>query len=331
MKILITGADGFIGSHMTEKLTKLGHQVTALSYYNSFNSIGNLIYLDKKILKSLEIIHGDLRDISLIENLIKGKDFVFNLAALIGIPYSFKAYHSYLDTNIKGTLNILSAIKKYPSTYLIHTSTSEVYGSAQYTPIDEKHPLVAQSPYAASKISADQFVESFNRSFDIGTCTIRPFNTFGPRQSSRAIIPTAINQIIKRPKKIFFGNLNTVRDLTYIDDTINAFCLCLKNAKKINGKTINLGTGKGYLIKDIINKIIKLEKSKSKIIIKKDRIRPNNSEVQKLISSNYLAKNLLKWKPKYVNPKFFDKALISTIEWFKKNGNQSEDSSRYII
>jgi dTDP-D-glucose 4,6-dehydratase len=176
---------------------------------------------------------------------------------------------------------------------LIHTSTSEVYGSAQYVPIDEKHPLVAQSPYAASKIAADQFVGSFNKSFGIGSCIIRPFNTFGPRQSLRAIIPTAINQIIKKPKKIFFGNLNTVRDLTYIVDTINAFCLCLKTKNKINGETINLGIGKGYLIKDVINRIIKIEKSKSKIIISKNRFRPNSSEVEKLISSNNNAKNYL--------------------------------------
>tara|TARA_B100001027_G_scaffold216907_1_gene195034 strand:- start:2062 stop:3054 length:993 start_codon:yes stop_codon:yes gene_type:complete len=330
MKILITGADGFIGSHLTEKLAKLGHKITALCYYNSFNSIGNLVYLDKKVLKGIEIIHGDLRDISLVENLIKGKDFVFNLAALIGIPYSFKAYHSYLDTNIKGTLNILTAIKKYSSTFLIHTSTSEVYGSAQYTPIDENHPLVAQSPYAATKIAADQLVGSFNKSFGIKTCIIRPFNTFGPRQSSRAIIPTAITQIIKKPKKLFFGNLNTVRDLTYIEDTINAFCLCLKN-NKINGQIINLGTGKGYIINNVINRIIKIENSKSNIIIKKNRIRPNNSEVQKLISSNNLAKNLLKWRPKYSNSKFFDEALTKTIEWFKRNRNKSEDHSRYII
>lgn len=331
MKILVTGADGFIGSHLTEKLAKLGHKVTALCYYNSFNSIGNLIYLDKKVLKRIEIIHGDLRDISLVENLIKGKDFVFNLAALIGIPYSFKAYHSYLDTNIKGTLNILTAIKKYPSTYLIHTSTSEVYGSAQYTPINENHPLVAHSPYAASKIAADQLVVSFNKSFGIESCIIRPFNTFGPRQSSRAIIPTAINQIIKKPNKIFFGNLNTIRDLTYIDDTIDAFCLCLKTRNRINGEIINLGTGKGHLIKDVINRIIKLEKSNSKIIISKDRVRPNSSEVEKLISSNKTAKKLLKWTPKYKNSKDFNKALFETIEWFKKNRRQSEDSSKYII
>ena len=331
MRILVTGADGFIGSHLTEKLSKLGYQVTALCYYNSFNSIGNLAYLEKKTLQRIEIIHGDLRDNSFIENLIKGKDFVFNLAALIGIPYSFKAYNSYLETNIKGTLNILTGIKKYPSTFLIHTSTSEVYGSAQYIPMDEKHPLVAQSPYAASKIAADQFVGSFNKSFGIGSCIIRPFNTFGPRQSSRAIIPTAINQIIKKPKKIFFGNLNTVRDLTYIDDTINAYCLCLKNKNRINGETINLGIGKGYFIKDVINRIIKLEKSSSKIIISKDRIRPNSSEVDKLISSNNTAKKLLKWIPKYKNSKDFNKALFETIEWFKKNSNQSEDNTKYII
>tara|TARA_A100000164_G_C21899201_1_gene769609 strand:+ start:834 stop:1829 length:996 start_codon:yes stop_codon:yes gene_type:complete len=331
MKILVTGADGFIGSHLVEKLVKKNHKVTALCYYNSFNSIGNLNFLEKKMLKKIDIKHGDVRDHAFIEDLIVGKDFIFNLAALIGIPYSYSAYNSYLDTNIQGILNILNVLKKNPKPFLVHTSTSEVYGSAQYTPIDEKHPLVAQSPYAATKIAADKLVESFNKSFSINSCIIRPFNTFGPRQSSRAVIPTAINQIVNLQKHIYFGKIDTIRDLTYIDDTIDAFCLCLKKKSKINGKTINLGVGKGYVIKKVINRILELEKSKSKIIIQEARIRPDQSEVLKLISKNYLAKKLLNWTPRYSNSKNFDLALIKTIKWFKENNNNDSNFSKYII
>jgi NAD dependent epimerase/dehydratase len=331
MKILVTGADGFIGSHLVEKLVKIGYDVTALCYYNSFSSIGNLIYLDKKILKKVKIKHGDIRDKDFIEKLVKGKDFVFNLAALIGIPYSYDAYDSYLDTNIKGTLNLLSAIKKNPKIFFVHTSTSEVYGSAQYVPIDENHPQVAQSPYAATKIAADQLVVSFLKSFNIKACIVRPFNTFGPRQSLRAIIPTAINQIIDKPKNIFFGNLNTYRDLTYIEDTIDAFCLCIKNKDRIIGSILNLGVGKCYLIKDVIKKIMKLESSKSNIVIKEIRIRPKKSEVEKLVSSNVRARKLIKWKPKYSSQKSFDEALKKTINWFKENKNHSANADKYII
>ena len=331
MKILVTGADGFIGSHLVEKLIKIGHDVTALCYYNSFSSIGNLIYLDKKILKKVKIKHGDIRDKDFIEKLVKGKDYVFNLAALIGIPYSYDAYDSYLDTNIKGTLNLLSAIKKNPKIFFVHTSTSEVYGSAQYVPIDENHPQVAQSPYAATKIAADQLVVSFLKSFNIKGCIVRPFNTFGPRQSLRAIIPTAINQIINKPKNIDFGNLNTYRDLTYIEDTIDAFCLCIKNKDRIIGSIFNLGVGKCYLIKDVIKKIMRIESSKSNIVIKENRIRPKKSEVKKLVSSNIRAKKLINWKPKYSSQKRFDEALKKTINWFKENKNHSSNVDKYFI
>lgn len=330
MKILITGSDGFIGSNLSEKLILEGHEITALCQYNSQGSIGNLEFINQKAKKNINIIHGDIRDKDLIGKIIRKQDVVIHLAALVGIPYSYEAYQSYIDTNISGTLNILSAIKKNSHTFLIHTSTSEVYGSAQFIPIKENHPLNAQSPYAATKIASDQLVNSFGKSFNLNTCIIRPFNTFGPGQSPRAIIPTVIIQALAKRKKIFLGNLNTVRDLTYVEDTIEAFALCLKKLKKINGETINLGTGKGFVIRDVVKRILKITNSSSKIVIQKKRIRPNKSEVLNLISSNLKAKKILKWYPQ--NTKFnFDLTLLKTINWYKENKNFYEISSKYKI
>ena len=331
MKILVTGADGFIGSHLTEKLITEGYNVTALCQYNSFNSIGNLKYIDKKKLRSVEIIFGDIRDKNFVEKNLKNKRFIFHLAALIGIPHSYESYYSYLDTNVLGTLNILDSVRKNGS-FLIHTSTSEVYGSAQYFPMDEKHPLNAQSPYAATKIAADQLAMSFQRSYDLPITIIRPFNTFGPRQSNRAIIPTIINQSMLGSKFITLGNLNTTRDLTYVLDTVQGFELCIKNSNKIIGDVINLGSAYDISVKNLANKILKILKSNSKIKIDKNRIRPLKSEVSKLLSSNNLAKKKLNWKPKFSGRNKLDIGLTKTIQWFIKfNQKDSINPKNYII
>jgi NAD dependent epimerase/dehydratase len=331
MKILVTGSDGFIGSNLVNKLVNKGHNITALCQYNSLGLIGNLDFLEKKIKDGINIIHGDIRDKDFIEKIVKKHDVIFHLAALVGIPYSYHSYYSYVDTNVLGTLNILSAMKKNLNSYLIHTSTSEVYGSAQYVPIDENHPLAAQSPYAATKISADQIVNSFTKSFSLNSCIIRPFNTFGPGQSPRAIIPTVIIQSLSKNKKIFLGNLNTIRDLTFVDDTVEGFYLCLKKLKKINGETINLGAGKGYLIKDIVKKIIKITNSSSEIVIQNERIRPKNSEVIKLISCNSKAKKIIGWKPIYVSSKNFEIALKKTVSWYDENKIFYSNSKKYNV
>ena len=279
MRIFITGADGFIGSHLTEKLIDLNFDVKALSYYNSFNNIGWLKNINEKKLKKLKIVSGDIRDFNFIHNETKNIDVIFHLASLIGIPYSYLSPRSYVDTNVIGTLNILEATKQNKISKLIHTSTSEVYGTANYVPIDENHPLSAQSPYSASKISADSLAFSYFSSFNLPVTILRPFNTFGPRQSNRAIIPTIITQIANFRKKIKLGNLTTTRDYTYIDDTVMGFVNCI-SSKDINGKTINLGTENEYsgeqvlkiisnLMKIIhlINKIIKgLDQSKVRCI-----------------------------------------------------------------
>ena len=267
MKVLITGSEGFIGSHLTELLVKSGYKVTALSLYNSFNNIGWLKNIDKKIFKKIKILNGDIRDNNLVDDIVKNKDVVINLAALIGIPYSYRSVESYVDTNVKGTMNLLNSAKKFRIKF-IQTSTSEVYGTAKYIPIDEKHPLSSQSPYAASKIAADQLCLSFFHSYKTPVTILRPFNTFGPRQSLRAVIPTIISQCLFNDGVIKIGNINTTRDFVYINDTVNAFKLAIKN-KNILGEVTNIGNNFEISIKDIIKIVSEITnkkiKSKSKI------------------------------------------------------------------
>ena len=249
-KILITGADGFIGSHLTEQLVVRGFDVRAFVYYNSQNSWGWLDDTEKKIKSQIEVVAGDIRDYECVNSAMQGCDYIFNLASLIGIPYSYKSPSSYIDTNIKGIMNIMNAAKDKSITKIIHTSTSEVYGSAKTVPMTEKHQLSAQSPYAASKIGADQLAISYNKSFNLPISILRPFNTFGPRQSLRAIIPTIITQFLDdRLKKIKIGNVNVTRDFNYIDDTVDAFISTIK-AKNIIGEVINIGTGRETSIKE---------------------------------------------------------------------------------
>jgi NAD dependent epimerase/dehydratase len=320
MKILVTGADGFIGSHLTERLLELGHKVYALSYYNSFGYIGWLQNL--KINKNLTIIRGDIRDYEFIEHHLKKVDVVFHLAALISIPHSYRSFNSYIETNINGTSNILAASKKMNIKKIIITSTSEVYGSAKKVPMTEDHPLSAQSPYAATKIAADQISLSFFKSFNLPVTVVRPFNTFGARQSTRAIIPTIITQLFSNGTYIKLGNINTLRDFTYISDTVNGFISVL-NSKKIEGEVINVSSGFEISIKNLLTEISKIIGKKKKIIIEKKRVRPAKSEVTRLLGSNSKALKLLKWKPKVKNLSSFRMALKETISWYKKGENLS--------
>tara|TARA_B100000965_G_scaffold164206_1_gene136689 strand:+ start:4060 stop:5046 length:987 start_codon:yes stop_codon:yes gene_type:complete len=323
MKVLITGADGFLGSHLTEKLISTGHQVTALSYYNSFGFIGWL--KDIKKTNRLKIVHGDVKDYNFIDSIVKGHEIVFHLAALISIPYSYKSFSSFLDTNVIGTSNILTAGKKNKVKKIIITSTSEVYGSAQYVPIDEKHPLNAQSPYAASKIAADQLSMSFCKSFDLPVVIIRPFNTFGPRQSTRAIIPTVITQALQG-KNIKLGNIKTIRDFTYYKDTIEGFIRCMKR-KNVIGETINIASGYEIEIRKMIDLIFQKIKPETNILIEKKRIRPIKSEVNRLWGCNKKAKKLLNWKPYYTGATGFKKAIYETIEWYENPKNLKKFNS----
>lgn len=309
-KILITGSSGFIGSHLTELFIEKGYDVIAYDRYNTENSYGWLN--DSKYKKYIEFVLGDIRDYDSIFKSMKKAKQCIHLAALIGIPYSYISPIAYLKTNVEGTYNVLESAKNLNYEEIMTTSTSEVYGSAQYTPIDENHPLNAQSPYAASKIAADQLTKSYNMSFNLPTKIIRPFNVFGPRQSMRAVIPTIINQIIKNKGKVQLGNLHTKRDYTYVNDTCEGIYK-IHRSKKTFGKIINIGYRKNYSIKEIFNKINKIMKSNSTIEVKKKRIRPQKSEVDNLLCDNRVLKNLTNWTIK----NNFDQSLVHTIDWYK--------------
>ncbi len=319
MKILITGAEGFIGSHLVEKLVSKGHDVTAFVLYNSFNFYGWLEQINKKVLKKIRIITGDIRDFQSISAAMKNKDAVINLAALIAIPYSYKTARSYIDTNIIGTQNILEAAKFMKIKKILHTSTSEVYGTAKFVPITEKHPINSQSPYAATKASADQLALSYYYSFNLPITILRPFNTFGPRQSMRAVIPTIIGQVLNS-NKINIGNLKPTRDFTFVTDTAEAFSKALAS-KNTNGEIINIGSNFEISIKEIIQMVALV--TNRKVTINKDfnRIRPKSSEVDRLICSNKKAKKILKWKPSYNGKSGFKRALEETIDWFSRKEN----------
>ena len=332
MKIFVTGSEGFIGSHLVEKLVKKGHEVKALVMYNFRNSDGWLEDLDINVKKNIEIFKGDIKDFDLIKRQTKRCDAIIHLAALIGIPYSYYSPRSYIDTNVVGTFNILQAAKDNKISKIINTSTSEVYGSAKKIPITEKHPLQAQSPYSASKIAADQIAMSFYNSYNLPLIILRPFNTFGPRQSERAIIPTIIKQILNSKKNtITLGNIFPTRDFNYIDDICDGYAAALK-AKNIFGQTINLGTGYEISIKDTATLISFL--MKSKILIKNvdERTRPKKSEVSRLCSSNKKAIKLLDWKPRFAGKSGLKKGLIKTIKWYVENNyTQRAKKNKYVI
>lgn len=327
-KILVTGSEGFIGSHLVEKLVLQNFNVKCLVLYNSFNNIGNLSYLNEKLIKNCEIVFGDVRDQEQMNKILKGCDVLINLAALIGIPYSYRAVKSYIDINVVGTYNLLQSSLNNNVEKIIHTSTSEVYGTAQFVPITEEHPKIAQSPYAASKISADSLVTSFHKSFGLNSLIIRPFNTFGPRQSNRAIIPTIITQFMTE-NKLNLGNLKPKRDFTYVEDTVQAFINAVKLNKKYKGEILNLGTGKSSSVFDLSKNISKLLNKKLIIKRNKERLRPNKSEVFNLVASNLKAKKFLNWSPKYTGKIGFENALRLTIDFFKDHKQSKNNKFIY--
>jgi dTDP-glucose 4,6-dehydratase len=319
-KILVTGADGFIGSHLVEELVLRGYNVRAFTLYNSFNSWGWLDQLPNEIKSKLDVCAGDIRDPFGVKDAMRGCDIVLNLAALIAIPYSYKSPDTFIDTNIKGALNVVQAARELKLEKVIQTSTSEVYGTALFTPITEEHPLQGQSPYSASKIGADHIAMSFFHAFETPVCIIRPFNTFGPRQSARAIIPTVITQIAQETKKIKVGALDPTRDFNYIKDIVAGFIASIKSEKCV-GETINLGTGSEFSIKETIQIISEVMNISVEIEQDQERIRPKTSEVERLLACNKKAEKLLGWKPEYVGLEGFKKALKETSVWFLKPEN----------
>lgn len=313
-KILITGADGFIGSHLVEKMLEENYEVKAFVYYNSFNSWGWIDTFPKQVVKNIEIFSGDIRDPYSVRNAIKDVSSIMHLAALIAIPYSYYAPDAYVDTNIKGTLNILNAAREMGNKRILVTSTSEVYGTAQYVPIDEEHPFQGQSPYSATKIAADRMAESFYRSFELPVSIVRPFNTFGPRQSARAVIPTIIMQLLSGKNEIELGDLTPTRDFNYVKDIASGFFEILKSDKTI-GEEINIATNKEISIGDLAKELIRQINPDVKIIQDKKRLRPKNSEVERLIGNNDKIISLTEWKQNYS----FEQGLTETIEWMKQN------------
>lgn len=295
-KILITGSGGFIGSHLTEECINRGYKVKAFVHYNSFNSRGWLEY--SKVIKKAEVIAGDIRDYDAVSNAMKGVDTVLHLAALIGIPYSYVSPLAYIRTNVEGTYNVLESARRQNVSNIVITSTSETYGTAQYVPIDESHPVVGQSPYSASKIAADQLALSYHRSFNLPVKIVRPFNTFGPRQSARAIIPTIITQILSGRKEIQLGNLAPTRDFTFVKDTVKGF-LAIAQSEKLIGEATNIGTHQEVSIGDLVRLIGTLMQEKVNIISDRQRVRPGLSEVERLVCNNKKMIKATGWKPEY--------------------------------
>jgi dTDP-glucose 4,6-dehydratase len=308
-QVLVTGAGGFIASHLVERLVSDGAQVRAFVRYNSRNDVGMLRLISPEVFSQLEIVRGDLRDVEAVRRAVRGMDTVFHLGALIAIPYSYVNPREVIDVNIMGTLNVLMAARDFGVRRVVHTSTSEVYGTAQYTPIDEMHPLQGQSPYSASKIGADKIAESFYRSFEVPVVTLRPFNTYGPRQSTRAVIPTIVTQALTRDE-VKLGSLDPSRDFTFVKDTANGF-ICVAEAENILGQEINLGNDNTIRIGDLVDRIFSIIGKTPKVVTDSQRIRPGKSEVMKLWASNQKAKEMLGWEPRIS----LDEGLRLTIEW----------------
>ena len=313
-KVLVTGADGFIGSHLVEELLKEGYDVRAFVLYNSFNTWGWLDTFPKETLDKIDVFTGDVRDPNAVRKAMEGMDAVLHLAALIAIPYSYYAPDAYVDTNIKGTLNVLQAARDLGTERVLVTSTSEVYGTAQYVPIDEKHPYQGQSPYSATKIGADRLAESFYRSFNLPVTIVRPFNTFGPRQSARAVIPTIITQLLSGKKEIKLGSLEPTRDFKYVKDTARGFIEIMKSDRTI-GEEINIATQKEISIGELAEELIRQINPDAKIVCDNQRLRPKKSEVERLLGNNEKIKRLTEWKPLYT----FEEGLAETIEFLKGN------------
>lgn len=319
-RILITGADGFIGSHLTEELIRRGYDVKAFVYYNSFNSWGWLDQTSPEIKRNIDVFAGDIRDPYGVKEAMKGCTHVLNLAALIAIPYSYHSPDTYVDTNIKGTLNIVQAARELGIEKVVHTSTSEVYGTAKYVPIDENHPLQGQSPYSATKIAADQMALSFYKSFDTPVSIIRPFNTYGPRQSARAVIPTIIGQLASGKTTIKLGAISPTRDFNYVKDTVNGF-ISVMNSDVSNGEVINIGSNYEVSIGETAEMIAGIMNVNLMIETDEQRLRPDKSEVERLWADNQKAKELLGWAPDYGGKEGFRRGLEETIVWFTNPQN----------
>lgn len=330
-KILVTGADGFIGSHLVELLIKKGFKVKAFCFYNSLGSWGWLDVLEKDVKEQIEVVMGDIRDFQTVRNAMQDCDKTYHLAALIAIPYSYIAPSSYISTNIQGTLNVVQAAKELEISRVIHTSTSETYGTAQYVPIDEKHPQVGQSPYAASKIGADQIALSYWKSFKTPVSIIRPFNTYGPRQSSRAVIPTIISQIASGKKIIKLGATTPTRDFNFVLDTCRAFLSVGNNTNTI-GKTLNASSNFEISIGDTVKLIAEVMNSNVEVVKDKDRMRPETSEVNRLYGDNKYIKSITNWEPQFDGINGFKRGLEITSKWFSDPNNLSKyKSNSYII
>ena len=319
-KVLITGADGFIGSHLVEALVRLGHKVRAFVLYNSFNSWGWLDKCADDVKGSFEVFSGDIRDPHGVNEAMKGCDAVLHLAALIAIPYSYHSPDTYVDTNIKGTLNVLQAARDLGVKRVIHTSTSEVYGTAQFVPITELHPLQGQSPYSATKIAADQLAYSFFASFNLPVTIVRPFNTYGPRQSARAVIPTIISQIANGQRQIKLGATSPTRDFNYVKDTVDGFIAALDSSQGL-GEVFNIGSNFEISVGDTVKLIAEVMNVNIQVLSDEVRIRPINSEVERLWADNSKALKVFDWKPAYAGREGFKKGLIETVHWFQNSNN----------
>lgn len=320
MRVLITGADGFIGSHLTERLLACGHQVRAFVLYNSFNSWGWLDRLEPAVRSRLDVFAGDIRDPHGVKAAMSGCEAVLHLAALIAIPYSYHSPDTYIDTNVKGTLNVLQAAREIGVRRLIHTSTSEVYGTARFVPITEEHPLQGQSPYSASKIAADQLAYSFHASFNLPVVIVRPFNTYGPRQSARAVIPTIITQIASGKRAIKLGAVTPTRDFNYVKDTVAGFISALESDSGL-GEVINLGSNYEISIGETAQLIAEVMNEKIEIITDENRFRPENSEVERLWADNAKAARMIDWRPEYGGREGFKRGLLETADWFRRPEN----------
>lgn len=329
-KVLVTGADGFIGSHLTEALLAAGAEVRAFTFYNALGSRGWLDQVSPELSGGLEVVAGDIRDAATVRSAVKGCDTVLHLAALIAIPYSYQAPDSYLETNVRGTLNVLQAAREFDVRKVVHTSTSEVYGSACYVPIDEAHPLQGQSPYSASKIAADQFALSFYRSFELPVAVIRPFNTYGPRQSARAVIPTVITQIAAGKRVIKLGALSPTRDFNFVADTVAGF-IAVAQADASVGEVINIGSNFEVSIGETARLIAEVMNASVDVTCDAERLRPKGSEVQRLWADRQKAERLLGWRPLYGGVEGFKRGLAETAAWFTGDNLETYRADVYTI
>ena len=319
-KVLVTGADGFIGSHLTEALVRAGYDVRAFVFYNSFNSWGWLDQSPADIKSSIDVFAGDIRDPHGVHSAMTDCDAVLHLAALIAIPYSYHSADTYVDTNIKGTLNVLQAARTLNTERVIHTSTSEVYGTARFVPITEEHPLQGQSPYSATKIGADQLALSFHSSFELPVVVARPFNTYGPRQSARAVIPTIITQIANGSREVKLGALSPTRDFNYVEDTVRGFIAAMSSSNGV-GEVVNFGSNFEISVQETANMIADIMKTEVSFVSENERKRPQDSEVERLWADNTKAEKLFGWKPEFSGKDGLRRGLEQTVEWFRQPEN----------